>query len=159
MNLYQIDSRINAILDRDFFLDEETGEYADINDLDQLQVERNEKIENIALYIKNLEALSAGIKAEEERLKERRQAYDKKIASLEEYLTHACEGNKFTTPKCEISFRKSTVCEVDEELLPKVWWKQKITETIDKTGLKNALKQGEDIPGAKLVDKQNITIK
>lgn len=159
MNLYQIDSRINAILDRDFFLDEETGEYADINDLDQLQLERNEKIENIALYIKNLKALSAEVKAEEERLKERRTAYEKKIASLEDYLSYACEENKFTTAKCEISFRKSTVCEVDEEKLPKAWWKQKITETVDKAALKLALKQGDEIPGAALVEKQNITIK
>ena len=64
MNIYEIDNTIltasEAILD---LVDEETGEVTDIDqfeslkaEIDGLQMERNQKISNIACWIKNLKA-------------------------------------------------------------------------------------------------------
>lgn len=58
--LYEID---NAILN---CCDQETGEIIDIEALDALMMQRTEKIEGIALYIKNLTADAADYKAEKE---------------------------------------------------------------------------------------------
>ena len=57
MNLYEINAEIMACVD------EETGEIIDTVKLDQLQMVFGEKVEGIALYIKNLAAEAAAIKA------------------------------------------------------------------------------------------------
>ena len=72
MTLYEIDNEIRAFLDKMLdAVDEETGEIIDIDpaELEQLNEAREQKIENIALYIKNLEADAKAIKEEEKNLK------------------------------------------------------------------------------------------
>ena len=50
MKLYEIDEQIlNCI-------DQETGEILDTEKLEQLQIDRNDKIENLILWIKDLKA-------------------------------------------------------------------------------------------------------
>lgn len=56
--LYEIDSAVMACVD------EETGEILDEERLDTLLMERNRKLEGVALWIKNLESDAAAIKAE-----------------------------------------------------------------------------------------------
>ena len=53
MNLFEIENEIMNCWDQ------ETGEILDSDRLDQLEMERDTKIENIALYIKNLTADAA----------------------------------------------------------------------------------------------------
>ena len=53
MNLYEIDAAITALVDP------ETGEISDFDAFDQLSMARDQKIENIALYYKNLVADAA----------------------------------------------------------------------------------------------------
>ena len=48
--LYEIDESIKALID------EETGEIADFEAFEALNLERDAKLENIALYIKDLKA-------------------------------------------------------------------------------------------------------
>ena len=58
MNLYQIDEQIQDILSQEI-MDPETGEIFDVDNyelLAQLELSRETKIENTALFIKNLEA-------------------------------------------------------------------------------------------------------
>lgn len=59
MNLYEIDAAIMACID------EETGEITDPAKLDELDMTRDQKIENIALYIKDLRAEASAIKVDE----------------------------------------------------------------------------------------------
>lgn len=58
------------------------------------------------------------------------------------------------------SFRKSTATEIDDESqIPQEYIKQTITESIDKTAIKKAIQDGKEIPGAKLITRQNLQIK
>ena len=50
--------------------------------LDTLEMDRDVKIENTALYIKNLDSLSASIKVEEGKLKARREATETRVIAL-----------------------------------------------------------------------------
>lgn len=60
----------------------------------------------------------------------------------------------------KISFRKSKVVKVlDETKIPKEFIKIKTTETISKTDLGKALKNGEIIEGAELVENKSLQIK
>lgn len=153
MNLYEIDSAIMTLVDP------ETGEVSDFEKLDELTMEREEKIENVALWIKNLKADAEAYRAEKEAFAEREKAAKKRAESLTEWLKNALGGQKFTTTKCAVSFRKSTAVEItDENLLPEEFRRHKESWEPDKKALKAALAEGE-VAGAELVERLGITIK
>lgn len=154
MNLYEIDQ---AIMD---CIDYETGEILDAERLDALQMERNSKIEGVACWIKNLTADALAYKAEKEAFAEREKKALKKAEELKEWLSMALGGQKFNTWRCAVSFRRSEAVEIeDETLLPPELKTEKITYSPNKTAIKEAIKAGQDIPGAQLVERMNPTIK
>lgn len=153
MNLYEIDNAITACVD------EETGEIIDLEKLNELLMERDTKIEKVAFWIKNLDALASSIKSERDALDKRMKLTENKTKSLREWLGNALDGQKFETSRVAVSFRKSEMTEVDESVLDKKWCKEKITYTPDKTAIKNAIKAGQTVDGARLVTRKNIQIK
>lgn len=168
-SLYVIDSEIRELLENGFNLacvDLETGE---INTekaqayLEALQIERAVKIENIALYIKNLLSDAAEIKAEEKILKARREAKEKKAERLREYLTASlteANNRKFETARVVLAFRSSKQVVIDDmATLDKAYIKEKIEYAPDKTAIKKAIDNGETVAGAHIEEKQNLQIK
>ena len=154
MNLYQIDSEIMNCIDL------ETGEIVDPEKLEALQMERGRKIENVALWVKNLKADLAAFKAEKEAFAEREKEAKAKIESLSEWLTTALDGQKFSTSKVAVSFRKSEAVEIrDEKAIPKEFIREKVETAPDKAAIKEALKNNIQVPGAALVQNKNISIK
>lgn len=151
--LYEIDQ---AILD---CVDMETGEIIDIEKLDQLQMDRERKVENTALYIKNLLSDAAAIKEEKDKLAERQRVCEGKARRLKEYLSKYLAGEKFKTPKVAISYRRSESVNVsDIWKIPEEYLKYKDPEP-NKTAIKAVLKSGGEIPGVQLIETQNIQIK
>lgn len=160
MNIYEIQQSIMALVDP------ETGEIADFETLDNLIMARDEKIENIALWIKNLVAESKAIREEEKTLAERRRSAESKTESLKKYLDMVLAGDKFTTPRVAITYRKSSAVEVDEGF---VEWanesehRQKLLRfsdpSIDKTAIKDLLAGGTQLKFARIVENQNLQIK
>lgn len=73
MTLYEIDS---AIMD---CVDEETGEIIDLEKLEALNIERDKKVEGIALAVKNYAAEAKAIKEEEEKLAKRRRSCENAV--------------------------------------------------------------------------------
>ena len=167
--LYDIDSKIIEIIERGFVVDEETGEVIDSVDeinskLEELELERAFKIENIALYIKNLEALTTSLKNEENALAERRKAKERRIESLKNYLTNSMVSageNGIETSKVCISFRKSEPVIADMDKLDKQYISETTTVTRkpDKIAIKKAIKAGLAVEGAYIEVKHNIQIK
>lgn len=152
-NLYEINEEILNCVDM------ETGEIIDTERLEQLQLAFDNKVEGIALWIKNLLSDAEAIKAEKDKLAERQKACENKAKNLKEYLSKFLGGQKFKTPKVSISYRKSESVEVtdisklDDDYL-------KFAEpTVDKTKVKKALKAGTTLQGVVLVENQNIQIK
>lgn len=153
MNLFEIENEIMNCWDQ------ETGEILDSDRLDQLEMERDTKIENIALYIKNLTADAEALKAEKQSFAERQKAAKNKAESLKKYLANYLAGQKFSTPKVAISFRKtSSVNVTDISQLPEEFLKF-ADPTPDKTAIKNAIKAGTTVTGAEIVEGQSISIK
>lgn len=157
MTIYDIEQ---AILD---LIDPETGEIKDFAALEALDISRSEKIENIALWIKNLNAEAKAIREEERALAERRRFAENKAESLRKYLDEILNGEKFTTAKVAITYRKSAAVEIEDEeafigsadktyLVPQ-------PPKIDKKAISGALKGGAIIKGAELVERNNIQIK
>ena len=153
-NLYEIDQAILSCIDM------ETGEVIDPEQLDRLQMERDQKVEGVACWIKNLQADALAFKAEKEAFDKREKAATAKADSLKKWLANALEGQKFSTAKCAVSFRKSETVEVEDvSLLPADLLREKTTVEPNKTAIKALLKGGQNVVGCHLVENQNVQIK
>lgn len=163
MTIYEIDKQIEEMIAN--AVDPETGELILDNEaLDALQMEREMKVENLALYIKNSTALAAGIRAEEKALADRRQAIERKAERLKKLLEYALCGEGYTSSRVSCTFRKSEAVEIAPEFIgwavdhDSALLRVKAPEA-DKTAIKAALKNGAVLPFVELVAKKNLTIK
>lgn len=146
--------------DGEYVVNEETGEIFDKDYLDQLQMDKEKKVDGIVCWIKDLQAEADACRHEEESFAERRKSAEKKIQNLKDYLTYWVAGEKFSTEHAKVSWRKSvTVNILNEEKIPKAFVISKTVTKPDKKALKEALSGGREIPGAELVTNQNIQIK
>lgn len=153
MNLYEIESKIMECVDM------ETGEIIDIEKLNELEIERDTKIENIALWIKNLNADAKALKEEKDNLYARQKACENKAESLKNYLNNFLQGEKYKSSKVSISYRDSkSVSVIDASKIPSEYLKY-AEPTINKTDIKNALENGIEIDGAEIVTNTSIQIK
>lgn len=158
MTIYEIDKEILNCIDL------ETGEIIDIDRLNDLQLERDTKIENVACWIKELKAEAEAIKAEKLALAERQKVAENKAESLKKWLAYALDGQKFKTSKCSISYRKSESVEVTEEGLNNLIKEHDELLTYkapepNKTAIKQALKDGLSVQGVQLVQNTSTIIK
>ena len=154
MTIYEIDQAIMECVDL------ETGEIIDTEQLDKLQMERDAKLENVACWIKELKAEAEAIHTEIDRLKDREESKKKKAERLIQYLSSVLRGQKFETAKTSLSFRKSSVVQINNELLvPEEFMKVRTEKKPDKTAIANRIKGGEYVPGCELVVKNNLQIK
>ena len=159
--LYEINQNIlNCITTEEgMTVNTETGEVIDVAALEALELERSEKIRNIALWIKNLKSDATALDAEEKAFKARKDAAKKKAEQLSGYLASVLNGEKVTGTDFAISWRKSTAVNVlDEKALPPTFLVPQPPK-VDKTEISKALKNGETVSGAELVERQNMTIK
>lgn len=151
MNLYEINKEMTNCIDP------ETGE-VDIDQLNALQMLREDKIESIALWIKDLKAEAEALKAEKLAFQARQAAAENKAESLKNYLANALNGEKFKSTKCAISFRRSEKVEIMNELdLPPEFTTVEIKA--DKVAIKQAIKDGQKVAGAYLVESTSCIIK
>lgn len=153
MNLFQIDEEIMSCVDM------ETGEIIDTEKLEQLTVDRDTKIENIACWIKNLSAEAEALKVQKQIFADRQKTAENKMESLKKYLSGYLDGEKFSTSKVAISFRKTARVNVtDITKIPEKYLKY-AEPAPDKTAIKAAIKEGVDVAGAEIVEGQSISIK
>lgn len=153
MNLFQIDEEIMSCVDM------ETGEIIDTEKLEQLSVDRDSKIENIACWIKNLSAEAEALKVQKQIFADRQKTAENKMELLKKYLSGYLDGEKFSTPKVAISFRKTASVNVtDITKIPEKYLKY-AEPAPDKTAIKAAIKEGVDIAGAEIVEGRSISIK
>ena len=153
-NLYEIDQGILGCIDL------ETGEVIDPERLESLQMARDLKLEGVACWIKNLLSDADAIKAEKDALADREARCRKKAEDLKKWLAEALGGQKFSTAKCAVSFRKSTKLEVlDEDIIPRAYMVETVSYKPDKQLIKEILKDGQTVMGCCLVENQNIQIK
>ena len=158
MTIYEIDQAIMECVDL------ETGEIIDTEQLDKLQMERDTKLENVACWIKDLKAEAEALKNEKQALAERQRVAENKAESLKKWLASALQGEKFKTPKCAISFRKSEAVEVTDEGLNNLMKEHDELLTYkapepNKTKIKQALKDGLSVEGVQLVQNTSTIIK
>lgn len=152
-SLYQIDQGILECLDA------ETGEVVDAEKLNELVMEKNQKIENVALWIKNLQADALAYKAEKDNFAARQKAAENKVDSLKAWLEKALQGEKFSSTRCIVSWKPSEAVKfTDESIIPEEYLVKTITCRPDKAAIKGAIKSGLEVKGAELVRNLNPQI-
>jgi predicted nuclease with TOPRIM domain len=160
--LYDIDQEILDCVDR------ETGEILDSEKLDALQMEREAKLEGVALWVKDLNAEAAAVKEEADKLTARKRALDNKIAALKMWLLMALDGQKLKTPRCNVYQTHSQKVVIDDEkALIDMFMSSPFGEKflrikepeIDKNALKDSMKQGYEYEFAHLEETEGVVIK
>ncbi|MEK1431463.1 siphovirus Gp157 family protein [Limosilactobacillus fermentum] len=132
--------------------------------LDAINDAIEDKADNIAAWIDDLTSAAKRKKAKAKEWNDSAKADLNKADSLKKYLiqelTYAGK-KKMETDRFLLSTRNnapSTVID-DETLIPDTFKNTKVTESVDKTAIKEAIKLGEDVPGAHLQASKSITIK
>ena len=154
MKLFEINDAIADLIDF------ETGEIMDIEAFDNLQMERQDKLTNIALLYKNMTSDAKQLKELEKEYSDRRKRCEKTAEWCKETLARELDGEKLEDEKkrFKISWRKSEKVEItNEDIVPAEFVKQTIS--FDKLAMKDAMKNGNVIEGVQLVETQSIQIK
>ena len=145
----------------------ETGEMSD--DGTQLAIwtaeltqDLKDKSANVIAVVRNQELTIEALDNEIKRLQAMKDSLEKKLNKFECYIKNVMVVNeieKIETPIGNIKFTKSTAVEIyDEKLIDKKFIKIETKEKISKTDIKNALKAGEEVQGARLVENKNLKI-
>lgn len=161
-NIYELKDQIKACIqyDEEHVVSVDDGEILNLQQFEALQMERDAKVEGLACYIKNKLAEAEAIYAEINVLSYRAEAKKKEVERCKAYLAGALYGEKFETPRCKITWRKSDVCNVlSMEEIPDEYKRTKVTVDADKTAIKKAIKAGAEVPGAEVIQKLNMTLK
>lgn len=108
MTIWEIDNAISELIDP------ETGELLDFEKFEELSLERDTKIENMACWVVNMTAEAKAIREQEKILADRRKTVENKSDRLKEYLHKILGGEKFKTAKVAVSYRKTSSVEVDD---------------------------------------------
>lgn len=163
MTLYEIEDAILACVDQD------TGEIIDPEALTALQMERDRKLENVALWVKDLRAEAEAIGNEVKALTARKKAAENKADRLKEWLGEALGGEIFKTSKVRISYtHNSRLNVIDEQSVvnyiqthyqePEQFLSYKLPD-IRKDAVKAEIKSGADIPGCCIEPTESVVIK
>ena len=154
MKLYEIDEALAECFDP------ETGEIVDIDSYENLQGERDKKIEGIACIIKNRQALIDALKAEKKRMDDRIATLETQNENTKAFLDSVLQGHRFETEKAVCSYRKSTRVDItDISKIPDEYLNVKTEIAPMKTAIKQALKEDKEVPGCALIETNNLSIK
>ena len=161
-SLYDIDQEILDCVDA------ESGEILDVEKLDALQMEREAKLEGVALWVKDMKAEAAAVKEEADKLNARKKALDNRIESVKEWLLQALNGEKLKTARCNVYQTHSQRLKVVNETAL-VSFIQTLNDPgqflrfpepeLKKDEIKKALKNDVVIPGAELEATESVVIK
>lgn len=131
--------------------------------LDELADAEAEKIDGCVAWMKEQVALAEFYKAESNAFKAKAAARLNAVQRLKDNYLHLFQANGLTKvagSKYSISIQNSPVVAVDaESSIPSEWWREKVERSVDKEGIKKALKSGVTIPGVHLEDNPSIRMR
>lgn len=153
MKLYEINEEILDCIDM------ETGEIIAPEKLESLQMDKHEKLRNIAFVALNATADAKAYEEQEKKFAARKKAAKATVEWAKATLTRELGGEKMKEAEFTVSYRKSEAVEIADEAAVPDEFRIPQPDKIDKTAIKAALKGGAVIAGAQIVERQNIQIK
>ena len=165
-SLYEISNELREVynkLENGEGIDQETGELNQelVNALEVSQANLQQKGIDIGYVIKSFDDEIELYDKEIKRLTERKKALQNAQERVKNNLKNAMEEFNIIEIKgqtLKITFRKSESVEIDDiEALDDKFKRVKVEA--DKTAIKQAIKQGEQVEGARLVENNNLQIR
>ena len=161
-NIYKIETEyrdiISVLVENGGELTPEIEQALQINQKDLYR-----KSESYAYAIKELDGEIDIIKSEIERLQALISKRDKSISRMKETVLKAMELyeiEKIETPMIKISVRESEAVEIiNENQIEPIFKVEKVTYTISKAGIKEAIKSGISVAGAIIKKNKSLQIK
>ena len=159
-NLYEISDRYNNL--RDLLENDDIPLTVIEEAMAQVEGEFNDKASNIVKLIRTLEADAKAIKEEKSRLDKMEKARSNKAKYLKLYLESNMKATGIKKCKADIftlAIQKNppSVDVYDFDKLPDEY--RKVEISADNTKIKDALKNGIDVPGAILCQSESIRIR
>jgi hypothetical protein len=165
LTLYELRAEYRSALD---FLAETPEEEIDMDSfsagLAAMESDLTAKAAAVACYIREVEAEAAAIgdwlKAQQDRARRLDATADRLRNYLLGELTLAGLA-AVSDPRIQLKIKKNPprVAITDAESIPPQWWRTRTIQEPDKTEIKNALKAGQEIPGAVLEVTERLEIK
>jgi hypothetical protein len=155
LKLYEIAAELRQLADA-----EEWDDAA----VDALAIAFEQKASGIIAISEQMDIFAAYCKAEEERIRTRRQAVENRIASMKRYLQQCMEQAgvmklDIGTKKLALQANPPRVVIDAEDLLPAKFIKIVQTQSVDKTAIKDAIKAGEIVQGAHLEQSLGLRVR
>ena len=151
-NLYQLTNNYENVLN--MLYDEEVDEQMVLDTLESIEGEIEDKADNYAMIIKELEGDAEKVKAEKQRLEKRQKAFENRAKLLKENLEKVLKQLGKTNFKTELfSFGiqknggKIPLIIEDITKVPEMYFKHTEKE-LDNAKIRQALENGENIPFA-----------
>ncbi|EEM68451.1 MULTISPECIES: siphovirus Gp157 family protein [Bacillus cereus group] len=160
MNLYTLAINYKQVQE----MIEDGADYEVIKDtLEAIQEGIQDKAQNVALLVKNINADVEAIKTEEKRLSERRKALENKSTKLKDYLKEqmefcGIERIKSTIVSIGIQKNPPTLNIADNADIPEEYYRQREPE-IDKRKLMQDVKEGFEFDGVAISQTTGVRIR
>jgi len=159
MKLYEISEQLRQLSEMDEIPPEQLQDT-----LDMISDDFRVKAENVAIVIREIEAQSAALKAEADRMTERKKSLDNKVESLKDYLRFNMEATgivKVNGNLLSVTLgAPSEIVVVPEDALDLPTKYRNHVITANKTLIKLVLKAGKKVKGCAIMNgKAKLTIK
>lgn len=89
---------------------------------------------------------------------EQQKEEDAKQHIIDGMLANWIKSVDFVNQKVTVKQSAGSVNIIDEAQIPTLFIKEKITKSVDKVAIKNAIKDGKDVPGAEIVQSYSLVI-
>ncbi len=169
MKLYEINAAIDDLYEN--AIDADTGEMlVDPEEfskqLEELSMQRQEKLENIAKLILNTKAEAKAYEDEERRFHAKRQHAEKKVERFKNWLAYECHGEKTDLGVATVSYLRTKALNVNDNATAVEWLQMNHPECVkytapevNKAEVKSLLKSGEMVPGCEIVENTSCMLK
>ena len=158
-SLYEINKSIEELTEK--MVDPETGEINEevMAQLEQLDMDMDEKLENYGLVMKQLMAEASILMDESKALKRRAEVKLNKYGRMEQLVKMVLNGNPKEYKRVKFGFRPSKSVEiVNEDLVPDKLCFYKNVKQPKKAEIKKLLNAGKEVPGCVLVEHENLQL-
>lgn len=160
VSLYEMEQQYQELLD------DMSGSPEDLEAwnalLDELTGSIDVKVTNIAMVVKQLESEKEAIAAEVRRLQDKKKTRENKVDRLKAYMLEGMRLagiQKTTDVRAAVRIQKNPpkLHILNEEDIPSVYFTPQRPK-LDTSSIKDALKDGDDIPGVELVQEEGVRI-
>ena len=130
------------------------------NTLDMLDCSIDEKIENTAMFIRNIKGDIQAFKDEAKRMQAKAKTLENMTERLKNNIDHFTKENQLTEKKVaqfKCYYKESETVEIDDlDALPDEF--RKVTIAADKVAIKKAIKNEQEVAGARIEKHLNLQI-